>query len=262
MKTQAIVVSVLLGLIATSALAHPEQEARIAALEAKLAAVTNVTVNGQPTVRFTGVNVQIVNGTETTESRNGRGNLLLGYDLARNDGIFFCSNGFYPASKACTYGANGLWAVSHKSGSHYLVIGDENNYSQYGGLVVGWRNTSNRAYASVTGGYYNTASGEYASVSGGGGNTASGSYASVSGGSSGTASGFSASVSGGTSGTASGGSASVSGGSGNTANGDIASVSGGWRNTATGILSSVSGGSSRTTFNYYDWAAGGLYQGQ
>ena len=245
MKTQAIVVSVLLGLISAPILAHPEQEARIAALEAKLAAVTNETVNGQPTVRFSGVNVQIVNGTKSTWSSNGRGNLILGYDLARNDGTFFCSEGFYATYETCSIGGRRTWAVSHKSGSHYLVIGDSNNYSRYGGVVVGSFNTSNGAYASVSGGFNNTASGQYASVSGGGGNTASGSFASVSGGGGNTASGSSA---------------SVSGGWDNTASSILSSVSGGRGNTASGYNSSVSGGYFRTAIGDYDWVTGGLFQ--
>src|SRR3954453_24092547 len=45
-------------------------ESRVAALEVKLADVTKLTVNGQPTVRFSGVNVQVVNGAGTTNSTN------------------------------------------------------------------------------------------------------------------------------------------------------------------------------------------------
>ena len=175
MKTQAIIISVLLGLFSTPVLADHTTDhtvadlvARVAALEAKLATVSTVKVNGQPTVRFTGVNVQIVNGTkQQTASSNGRGNLILGYDLDRNDATYFCSDGAYTTSGACS-GAGGLWAVSHKSGSHYLVIGDFNNYSQYGGVVAGSFNTGNGAYASVSGGLQNTASGPGTSVSGGG----------------------------------------------------------------------------------------------
>src|SRR5256885_13306260 len=35
---------------------------------------------GKPTVQFAAVNVQIVNGAGKTESVNGKGNLVLGYD--------------------------------------------------------------------------------------------------------------------------------------------------------------------------------------
>lgn len=293
MKTQAIVVSLLLGSISTPILAHPEQEARIAALEAKLAAVTNVTVNGQPTVRFSGVNVQIVNGVGATASKNARGNLLLGYDLARNDDTYFCSEGdhlddqYNDANLAndCSR-AGGIWAVSHKTGSHYLVVGDYNNYSQIGGVVVGAHNTSNGGFASVLGGWFNTASGAYSIVTGGSNNTARGFTSSVSGGYENTAwgqtssvggglrntaRGYASSVSGGRENTASGGGSTVSGGYRNTTSNSNSScannagvsystVSGGSRNTASGCFSTVSGGSNRSAVGEYDWVGGGLFQ--
>lgn len=37
----------------------------------------------QHRVRFTGVNLQLVNGMGRTDTVNGRGNLTLGYDVAR-----------------------------------------------------------------------------------------------------------------------------------------------------------------------------------
>src|SRR6476661_8778156 len=37
-------------------------------------------VAGKPTIQFTGVNVQIVNGEGKTEGMNGAGNLVIGYD--------------------------------------------------------------------------------------------------------------------------------------------------------------------------------------
>ena len=82
---------------------------------------------------------------------NGRGNLIIGYDAVRTSGTLTCSDGQYTNQTDCeTNGAT--WAVSHKSGSHYMVIGDQNNYFQYGGLITGYDNTSNREYASVSGG--------------------------------------------------------------------------------------------------------------
>jgi len=234
-----------------------DNNARIAALEALLAGVTRTTLNGEPTVRFSGVNVQIVNGLGSTTGTNGKGNLIVGYDEPRGGTTFFCSigtdlgnNPISPSNSptppaACT-AAGGTWAVSHKSGSHYLVVGDRNNYSQAAGIVVGTSNTSNNTYASVSGGQLNTASGTYASVSGGSGNTASALFTSASGGINNTASRQGASVSGGDSNIASGQHASVSGGLSNTASGDGASVSGGVLNTAGGDGASVSGGRSNT----------------
>ena len=39
-----------------------------------------------------------------------------------------------------------------RTGSHNLVLGDENNYSSYGGQVAGSDNTISNGYASVSGG--------------------------------------------------------------------------------------------------------------
>jgi trimeric autotransporter adhesin len=239
--------------------------ARLAALEAKLASVSLQTVNGQPTVRFEGVNVQIVNGLTATDSVNGTGNLLVGYDEMRTTGAGVCSLGTNASSvpitdaTACAT-AGGIFALNHKSGSHNLVVGSQHNYSRTAGAVFGFNNTVNGRFASVSGGSYNTASGLQASVSGGFNNNASGSQASVSGGQNNTASGISASVSGGASNTANGLAASVSGGGGNFASGSAASVSGGFNNNASGSQASVSGGSSRSAPNTNDWSAGALFQ--
>ncbi|MBI5889572.1 MAG: hypothetical protein HZB47_02705 [Nitrosomonadales bacterium] len=242
-------------------------DARIALLEAKLASVTNETVNGQPTVRFTGVNVQVVNGLNATATANGSGNLIVGYDEALDTGTPRCTIGTDPVSgvivvdeTACT-AAGGSWLISFKTGSHYIVSGSQNNYSRWGGFLAGNGNTSNYDYASVSGGQFNIASGQYASVSGGQFNTASGQYASVSGGQGNTASGQYASVSGGQANTVSSSFASVSGGRSNTASGEYASVSGGRSNTASGHWASVSGGQGCTTAVTYKWTVGGLTAG-
>jgi hypothetical protein len=227
------------------------------------------TVNGNNTVRFTGVNVQVVNGTGSTETSNGVGNLLIGYDEIRAPAItaMQCSLGVDPVAftvvtnePQCT-AAGGTWAINHKSGSHYLVIGSGNNYSRWGGAVIGLTNASNYDYASVTGGTASIASNLYATVSGGVSNRASGRYAAVAGGQSNDASGAAASVvggvnneatfdgssvSGGENNLASAASASVSGGRFNTASGNGSSVTGGQRNVASGTRSTVSGGGNGT----------------
>ena len=122
---------------------------------------------------ITGVNVHILDGTGKTASPSGLGNLIIGYNKLGN------SNG------------------DIRTGSHNLVLGDQNNYASFGGLVAGQNNGISGLYSSVSGGDTNTANFSSASVSGGTGNTAN----------------FSG--------------ASVSGGTGNTANSDYASVSGG-----------------------------------
>lgn len=199
-----------------------------------------------PLVQLSGVNLQIVNGEGRTDTVNGLGNLIIGYDEV-NEHIYFlrCSDGAYADQESCE-GAEKIWYYSHKSGSHYLVAGSQNSYTQYGGIISGFRNIANRAYSTVTGGMNNTASGLYSSVSGGHFNTASGEYGSVSGGVTNKASGMYSSISGGDNNTASGNSSSVSGGDSSTAGGNTSSISGGYSNTASGMYSSVSGGHSNT----------------
>lgn len=128
---------------------------------------------GNPSVMFNGVNLHVRNGAGSTNTVNGLGNLIVGYDEARTSG-------------------------NDKTGSHNVVIGRRHNYSQYGGLVAGNQNSISAPFASVTGGAANTASGMNSSVSGGFENIASGDSSSVSGGFANTASGENSSVSGGT----------------------------------------------------------------
>ena len=210
----------------------PALEARIAALEALLADVTrgNDPNTGQVTLTFTNMNVQIVNGNTTIGDTNGRGNLIIGYNALRGDG-------------------------DDRTGSHMLVIGDENNYTadSFGGMVVGLSNETAADYASVSGGTENTASGDRSSVSGGRFNIASFFTASVSGGYRNEASGADSSVSGGTFNEASGVVSSVSGGLHNTASNEQSSVSGGSNNTASGDRSSVSGGYSKNATGAGCW---------
>jgi hypothetical protein len=135
---------------------------------------------GNPTVVFSGVNVHINNGENATATVNGLGNLVIGYDETRT-GVFVCSDGRYASQGVCENNGN-VWAVSHKSGSHTLVIGPGHSYSQWGGLLAGYRNVVNGIAAAVSGGSDNQAGGAYSSVSGGGTNRASGANSSVSGG--------------------------------------------------------------------------------
>ncbi len=233
---------------------NTDLQQRLAALEAKL---TPVTYNaGQKKLQISGVNVQIVNGQGSTDMTNGTGNLIIGYNAAATREV--CSNG--SGNTAATCGNNGIWAANQRQGSHNIVIGDQNQYTQYGGLVTGYDNAIVGEYASISGGEINTASGRSASVSGGRDNTASSRYASVSGGRDNTASGNWASVSGGADNTASGSSSSVSGGVANKASGDyFASVIGGSGNTASGSTASVSGGAGNTASGENASISGGYY---
>lgn len=214
-----------------------------------------------------GANLHVVNGTGSTDGDvNGLGNVIIGYNEPRRN------------------------LEDHRSGSHMLVVGKQNNYSSFGGIVVGYHNeTSGEGYSSVSGGLNNTASGNWStvsgglnnmasafasSVSGGHGNTSSGGISSVAGGRNNEASGFDSIVSGGydniagsTYSSVSGGYdniassiySSVSGGLSNTSSGNFSSVSGGRENMADGYASSISGGYSVSVWGTYNWAEGGLF---
>jgi hypothetical protein len=190
-------------------------------------------IDGKPTIQFSGVNVQVLNGEGSTSSTNGEGNLVIGYDEA----------------------------AGAQTGSHDLILGAEQTFTSYAGIDAGIGNTISGPYASVTGGENNLATGLYSSVTGGKYNTASGMFASsVSGGEYNTASGiFGSSVSGGKKNTANGfAAASISGGEENAATGDYSSsVSGGRLNTAEASGSSVSGGHENKASGTYSSIFGG-----
>ena len=99
-------------------------------------------------VQVTAGDVVVRNGLKDTETVNGCGNVIIGYNELRID------------------------QENDRSGSHMLVVGEQHNYSSYGGMVAGSINTISREYATVTGGQANVASGRGATVSGGVGNSA------------------------------------------------------------------------------------------
>lgn len=111
------------------------------------------------TIRITGVNVQLVNGLGATESVNGTGNLIVGYQEMGNDR-----------------------EPDNRTGSHYIVVGSEHNYTAFGGIVAGQSNASHGNYACVNGGRQSIADGPWSSIAGGGFNQASGQQAVVVGG--------------------------------------------------------------------------------
>ena len=166
--------------------------------------------SGYPTVLFNGINVQIVNGTGATQTTNGLGNLIIGYNRARTT-TPVCSLGAFATEAECV-ARGGTWARNHKSGSHNLVAGDYNAYSSWGGTVFGLENAATAPYAVVLGGAGNLAQGDLSSVTGGSLNTASGMYGSVTGGLGNTASGSFAALSGGNTRTAAGSHDWVAGG--------------------------------------------------
>jgi hypothetical protein len=163
-------------------------------------------VGGQPTVRFGGVNVQVVSGSgSTTGTVNGRGNLVIGYDEK----------------------------PGNQSGSHNLILGTHQEYSSYGSIVAGSNNFANRRNSVVLG-FTNETDAPYATVTGGMANHASDRLSTISGGCK------NETGSGGFIGPACSGNGmeSVSGGTVGAASGPLSSISGGQSNTASGSGSS------------------------
>lgn len=207
------------------------------------------------TVLFSGVDVQIVNGRGGTYTTNGKGNLIIGYNEASQRGDSYCSNGIYTAKQTCTL--PNVWGLGQRSGSHNLIIGIGNDYTQYGSIVAGINALSNGVVGNVLGGNTNTASGPYSVVSGGNFNAAYGASSSISGGGNGVVGGYISSVSGGYNNNSSGTASSISGGVNNMSTAYDSSVSGGTNNTAAGNASSVTGGSGNSAVGVYSTVGGG-----
>jgi trimeric autotransporter adhesin len=150
---------------------------------------------------ITGANLHILNGLGSTETGNGLGNLIVGYNEPRGDG-------------------------DDRTGSHNIVVGQQQNFSSYGGLAAGFHNDILGPFASVTGGTANTASALGAWVGGGQSNTAGDPFASVTGGPSSTGGGIGSPAGGEPEGADGGEDTSTSGGPQNTTPGDFASASG------------------------------------
>jgi hypothetical protein len=197
-------------------------EGKVAALESKLVYVTRM---GQDMV-INGANLYIRNGTGRTDTINGYGNLIIGYNEKRSpnpDGS----------------------DANDRSGSHNLVLSSQNNFSSYAGIVAGYHSTISAPFACVTGGRNNTASANFASVSGGYFNSALGSGASVSGGRENQTSGNSA---------------AISGGYRNFVYQNFGSISGGRGNEVDAQFATISGGLNHLLVGQYDWLAGSLFQ--
>jgi hypothetical protein len=178
-----------------------------------------------PNITFSGANIHIVSGSQATDDHGnptGLGNLIIGYDEDPGLPVDGDSN-LFGAPIMQLPGSPSPLRAGDRGGSHNLVIGAGNKFTQYanGGLVVGERNTISGTGASVSGGFVNSADGAFSSVSAGVRNEASGTFSSVSGGGINFA---------GTSGD------SVSGGIFNEATGGYSSVSGGYSKSATDMF--------------------------
>ena len=71
-------------------------------------------VDKKPTIQFSGVNLQVINGSKSESVSNGTGNLIIGYDEA-------------PGTQ---------------TGSHNLLLGTGNSYTSYGGIIAGHADTT------------------------------------------------------------------------------------------------------------------------
>ncbi|MEM7281970.1 MAG: hypothetical protein AAF438_10125 [Pseudomonadota bacterium] len=290
---------VALVLLLTSGFAHTEElEQRVLALEDLLSELelrletlrgnTALELDGAvslegDTVHFSGVNVQIVNGLGATTEINGLGNLVIGYDepAVGNELPNTCSDGYYKYRVDCLQ-AGQQWSRLHKSGSHNIVLGTKNNYSQYSGIVAGTKNIVNAPYSSITAGVRNRASGFASHVSGGEGNLALGPRTVVVGGSQNTAGDSSgvgpyavvlggqenwasvsyASVVGGKENIARGPHSAILGGEENIIDGGLANaIAGGFRNNVQGHFNVLSGGYQRDipVTARFNWRAGSLH---
>lgn len=130
---------------------------RVTAVETKTGSFSLATLDGQPAVVFSGVNLYLRNGVGESTT-NGTGNLVIGYNAIRST------------------------TTNVRTGSHNLIVGDYNNYSSYGTVVFGNFNSASAPYATVTGGSYGVVSAPNATISGGYANTVSGNGATASGG--------------------------------------------------------------------------------
>ncbi len=199
---------------------------KVTALEAKLSKVSYHAdgLNGRPTLKISGANLQIVNGTRDTTRVNGLGNLIVGHDID----------------------------AGRSTGSHNIIVGDQQTFTSYGGIMAGSRNELS-APRSVVFGFGNTAGGDLSSVTAGDFNTAAGIGSSITGGAYGTATGVASSITGGYRNAVGGEWGTVSGGIGNAVAGKYAAVGGGQANRARGEKSWVGGGEKNHAIG--DWSA-------
>jgi len=130
---------------------------RIAYLEAEVKRLSELLKDvsrSNEAIVFNNMNIQVVNGSGSTESANGKGNIIVGYNAGGGS----------------------------KAGSHNVIVGTKNSYSSYGGIIAGNGNTASGKFSSVLGGFSNTATGDQAVVVGGEKNNATGNFAVIVGG--------------------------------------------------------------------------------
>jgi len=219
LNTAAVDINNLESLTGSMASMATSQGNRISAVEVKTASMQ---VDDPRHVYFEGVNVHIVNGTNSTDgTTNALGNLIVGY----NESPMF----------------------TLMSGSHNIIVGMNNSHTSYGGILVGSGHKQRAPFSSLIGGADNTTNASYSAIVGGQSNVADGTYGAVTGGMSNNAWGSHS---------------SVSGGFTDVTTGLYSHISGGSNNTALGDYSTVGGGRNRIALSDYTWTAGGLTQSQ
>ena len=183
------------------------------------------------TLLFEGMDIQIVNGSGSTDINNHTGNLIVGY----NEPITASDNVPPLSDNVSRYIRN---FGDFKTGSHNLIVGSRLSYSAVGSVVAGLGNESAASYT-VAFGRHNSANLNYATVTGGTDNHAFASYSSMSGGYSNVVVGKAGSVSGGSQNSITG-------------TGFGAGVRGGYGNTAAGAYSTILGGANNSTSDDFE----------
>lgn len=120
---------------------------RLGKLEIKTDSLSAGSTDEGKALFISGVNVFIRNGMGKTDSQNGLGNLILGHN--ERQPLFSATD------------------PTERTGSHNIIVGINQNYSSYSGVLAGHSNAVTAPFATVTGGFRNIATGEASSVSGG-----------------------------------------------------------------------------------------------
>jgi hypothetical protein len=147
-----------------------------------------------PTIRVTGANVQLVDGSGASvgAALTGKGNLILGYneawgyEMRRGSHNLVAGRYIDYDDRGCIANGDGhrMWGIGGAAlggsgntvGELAVVVGGNLNYAakQSSVVVGGNENLADAFWATVTGGHKNTASGKLSSVSGGDGRQAAG----------------------------------------------------------------------------------------
>lgn len=128
----------------------------VAAVQSRVATVEDVTdtmtltsIDGYPSLVVEGVNLHLRNGLGSTNTDNGTGNLIVGYNELRAAPL-----------------------ENIRTGSHLVITGREQNYTGSSGFIGGYKNSSNADYGAILGGMENETFGLAPVVVGGLFNTA------------------------------------------------------------------------------------------